>query len=44
MAGQVLGTAQFPAELQTALMAKAEGVPLFIEEVTKTLLDLWPPA
>ena len=40
MAGQVLGTAQFPAELQTALMDKAEGVPLFIEEVTKTLLDL----
>jgi tetratricopeptide (TPR) repeat protein len=40
MAGQILGTAQFPAELQTALMAKAEGVPLFIEEVTKTLLDL----
>ena len=40
MAGHVLGTAQFPAELQTALMDKAEGVPLFIEEVTKTLLDL----
>jgi tetratricopeptide (TPR) repeat protein len=40
MAGQVLGTAQCPVELQTALMAKAEGVPLFIEEVTKTLLDL----
>jgi tetratricopeptide (TPR) repeat protein len=40
MAGQVLGTTQFPAELQTALMAKAEGVPLFIEEVTKILLDL----
>src|SRR5215510_6196978 len=40
MAGQVLGTTQFPAELQTALMDKAEGVPLFIEEVTKTLLDL----
>jgi class 3 adenylate cyclase/tetratricopeptide (TPR) repeat protein len=40
MAGHVLGTAQFPIELQTALMAKAEGVPLFIEEVTKTLLDL----
>src|SRR4030095_12662712 len=40
MAGHVLGTAQFPAALQTALMAKAEGVPLFIEEVTKTLLDL----
>src|SRR5262249_53066815 len=40
MAGQVLGTAQFPAELQTALLDKAEGVPLFIEEVTKTLLDL----
>jgi predicted ATPase len=40
MAGQVLGTAPFPVELQTALMDKAEGVPLFIEEVTKTLLDL----
>jgi predicted ATPase len=40
MAGHVLGTAQFPTELQTALMDKAEGVPLFIEEVTKALLDL----
>ena len=40
MASQVLGTAQFPPALQTALMDKAEGVPLFIEEVTKTLLDL----
>src|SRR5262249_27844339 len=40
MAGHVLGTAQCPAELQAALMDKAEGVPLFIEEVTKTLLDL----
>jgi class 3 adenylate cyclase/tetratricopeptide (TPR) repeat protein len=40
MASRVLGTAQFPQELCTALMEKAEGVPLFIEEVTKTLLDL----
>jgi class 3 adenylate cyclase/tetratricopeptide (TPR) repeat protein len=40
MAGQVLGTAQCPPALQTTLMAKAEGVPLFIEEVTKTLLAL----
>jgi class 3 adenylate cyclase/tetratricopeptide (TPR) repeat protein len=40
MAGRVLGSEQFPEELRTALMAKAEGVPLFIEEVTKTLLDL----
>src|SRR5262249_39864753 len=32
--------ARSPAELQAALMDKAEGVPLFIEEVTKTLLDL----
>jgi class 3 adenylate cyclase/tetratricopeptide (TPR) repeat protein len=40
MASRVLGTAQFPQELRTALMEKAEGVPLFIEEVTKTLLDL----
>jgi class 3 adenylate cyclase/tetratricopeptide (TPR) repeat protein len=40
MAGRVLGSEHFPEELKTALMAKAEGVPLFIEEVTKTLLDL----
>jgi class 3 adenylate cyclase len=40
MASRVLGTAQFPQELHTALIEKAEGVPLFIEEVTKTLLDL----
>src|SRR5919202_729305 len=40
MAGHVLGMVQCPSELQPALMDKAEGVPLFIEEVTKTLLDL----
>ena len=40
MAGRVLGTDQFPEELKAALMEKAEGVPLFVEEVTKTLLDL----
>ncbi|HXH81365.1 MAG TPA: AAA family ATPase, partial [Candidatus Tectomicrobia bacterium] len=40
MAGRVLGAEHFPAELRAALMAKAEGVPLFVEEVTKTLLDL----
>ncbi|MBI3246574.1 MAG: AAA family ATPase [Deltaproteobacteria bacterium] len=40
MAGRMLGTDQFPPELTTALMEKAEGVPLFVEEVTKTLVDL----
>jgi class 3 adenylate cyclase/tetratricopeptide (TPR) repeat protein len=40
MAGRVLGTEDFPRELRAALMDKAEGVPLFVEEVTKTLLDL----
>ncbi|MFQ5897200.1 MAG: adenylate/guanylate cyclase domain-containing protein [Candidatus Methylomirabilia bacterium] len=40
MAGRVLGTEQFPRELNVALMEKAEGVPLFVEEVTKTLIDL----
>ncbi len=40
MAGRVLGTDQFPPELRAALLDKAEGVPLFVEEVTKTLLDL----
>ncbi len=40
MASRVLGTEQFPQQLRAALMEKAEGVPLFVEEVTKTLLDL----
>src|SRR5713226_1350030 len=40
MAGGVLGAERLPDELRAALMQKAEGVPLFIEEVTKTLLDL----
>jgi len=40
MAGGVLGTSDFPQELRAALMAKAEGVPLYVEEVTKTLLDV----
>ena len=40
MAARVLGTEAPPRELVGALMAKAEGVPLFVEEVTKTLLDL----
>src|SRR3984893_15785885 len=40
MARQVLGTAEFPEQLKAALMEKAEGVPLFVEEVAKTLLDL----
>ena len=35
-----LGVADLPPELLGALMQKAEGVPLFIEEVAKTLLDL----
>jgi class 3 adenylate cyclase/tetratricopeptide (TPR) repeat protein len=40
MAGLVLGTDQLPTELKAALLDKAEGVPLFVEEVAKTLLDL----
>jgi len=40
VAGGVLGTSSFPTELQAALMEKTDGVPLFIEEVTKTLLDV----
>jgi predicted ATPase len=40
MAGRVLGTEALPRELLAALMDKAEGVPLFVEEVTKTLLDV----
>jgi len=40
MAGGVLGSADFPPELREALTAKAEGVPLYVEEVAKTLLDV----
>ena len=40
MAGCVLGNVDFPRELHEALTAKAEGVPLYVEEVAKTLLDL----
>jgi len=40
MAGRMLGVEGFPADVARALLDKAEGVPLFIEEVTKTLLDL----
>ena len=40
MAGSVLGSADFPHELGEALMTKAEGVPLYVEEVAKTLLDV----
>jgi class 3 adenylate cyclase/tetratricopeptide (TPR) repeat protein len=40
MAGQLLGAGDLPSELRQALLDKAEGVPLFIEEVIRTLLDL----
>jgi len=40
MAEQVLGTEDLPPELRAALKAKAEGIPLFVEEVAKTLVDL----
>jgi tetratricopeptide (TPR) repeat protein len=40
MATGFLGSELFPEELKSALTQKAEGVPLFVEEVTKTLLDL----
>jgi class 3 adenylate cyclase/tetratricopeptide (TPR) repeat protein len=35
-----LGVTELPDDVAAALMEKAEGVPLFIEEVAKTLLDL----
>jgi class 3 adenylate cyclase/tetratricopeptide (TPR) repeat protein len=40
IAGNVLGTDRFPEQVKTALLDKAEGIPLFVEEVAKTLLDL----
>jgi class 3 adenylate cyclase/tetratricopeptide (TPR) repeat protein len=40
MASRILGTEHFPEALTAVLLAKAEGVPLFVEEVVKTLLDI----
>jgi class 3 adenylate cyclase/tetratricopeptide (TPR) repeat protein len=40
IAARVLGTAEFPDQVKAALLDKAEGIPLFVEEVAKTLLDL----
>jgi class 3 adenylate cyclase/tetratricopeptide (TPR) repeat protein len=40
MASRMLGVEHFPADVTRALLDKAEGVPLFVEEVTKTFLDL----
>src|SRR2546425_12391725 len=40
MAGRMLGVERFPADVTRALLDKAEGVPLFVEEVAKTFLDL----
>src|SRR5262245_44303504 len=40
MASRILGTAHFPGELEAVLVDKTEGVPLFVEEMVKTLLDV----
>jgi class 3 adenylate cyclase/tetratricopeptide (TPR) repeat protein len=40
MAGRMLGVERFPPDVMKALLDKAEGVPLFVEEVAKTFLDL----
>jgi predicted ATPase/class 3 adenylate cyclase len=40
MAERVLGGDRLPQEVRAALLEKAEGVPLFVEEVAKTLVDL----
>jgi class 3 adenylate cyclase/tetratricopeptide (TPR) repeat protein len=40
MASRILGTEHFPETLKAVLLEKAEGVPLFVEEVVKTLLDI----
>jgi predicted ATPase/class 3 adenylate cyclase len=40
MATRVLGVVDFPEELKAVLELKAEGVPLFVEEMTKSLVDL----
>jgi class 3 adenylate cyclase/tetratricopeptide (TPR) repeat protein len=40
MASRILDTEHFPEALTAVLLAKAEGVPLFVEEVVRTLLEV----
>ncbi len=40
LAARVLGVPELPADVLRVILDKAEGVPLFIEEVAKTLVDL----
>src|SRR6185503_1182426 len=40
IAARVLGVDALPDQVRAALLDKAEGIPLFVEEVAKTLLDL----
>lgn len=42
MVGRVLEGRKFPAELMEQIVAKTDGVPLFIEELTKTLATFDP--
>jgi class 3 adenylate cyclase/tetratricopeptide (TPR) repeat protein len=39
MAGAILDAGELPAELRTLIAGKAEGNPLFVEEVTKSLIE-----
>jgi predicted ATPase/class 3 adenylate cyclase len=40
VAGRVLGSGELPDEIKRVVLEKAEGVPLFVEELTHTLLNL----
>ncbi len=40
VASRVLGSDELPDELKRVVLGKAEGVPLFVEELTHTLVDL----
>ena len=37
--GRVVGNKSLPAEVITQIVAKTDGVPLFVEELTKTVLE-----
>ncbi len=39
----VAGEQQFAEEVVARIVDRAEGVPLFIEELTRSVLNLWPP-
>ena len=43
MVGRVTAGKSLPAEVLEQILAKTDGVPLFVEELTKTVIEFRPP-